>query len=837
MHGLALSILPGPWSALGTMLPFVETKASDSAGAGESGLSKLYGEITGAAQVAHPLFRPANDNGACARAERLKENLTLLADLDPETDDPMERETNRVMNAVSIERLEREIAATLADKEILGSLANESPLFKAFAALYDQEPGEAEKELKRIGREFPEAKAVADQIENQRRRAVNENALEIWDNFIDEGLAASLGAKNSAAGLALDFIPWLAGQGNGIDRAHAKFNTQKDLLSAVRRRVRQEDGPTLTKALTAISQESGPLKAAAMDLLAESRNRGWGPGYRANAIGFLVGYTEALNDGDSSEAQELARHLFENADHLTVMDGAGKSAYGLYALLHATSENNNFRADCAAKMKEIETGDKSVASLVWDEIRTSGTDTIASLALTGGAVRLGRLAQAGSLAKLHQMGVTGSKALILSYGAGFGVEAHALFGMNTLYQAATSDVSKVFTLDQLKKAYVMNLISLGLMKGFGTAGGALGKKSSPVRQFVLKHGFYLGGSIAGNQINRILQLAPQPKGGTKEAMVKDVFGYLKYAAASKAMSAKPSQTLSEEQPFLLTRVIPTHRPFLLTRKAVSAARLPSGGEDATNVPKTLTHLNRARHILQDEPSIPAQGKQAMTQMITSVSGLIEFYNHPYQRRLLEGAAKRSDAFGSEAKKFAADLNTLEKNIETWSQTASGKKMNRHDFEARQDFWIRDVMAPAGRLMNSAYFGTFGQAMANRLNRVRADLRPVNFALSQMEVATAKNPSNRIQFEIRYEVPKAVSEIPMMKKNPQFSLYQIPAKDFARIEIRLSRPEQMSRVLGALKAQGLVKKEFTMNGREGLLPLEIEGRTVEVPIRFEINGTI
>lgn len=559
-------------------------KASDAVVEAQMPLFRLAAAVPGLAPLAlavNPLFRPANDNGADSRAQKLKANLDLLADLDPETDDPLERQTNRVMNAVSIERLEGEVASALADKDVLSSLAEgasrsgeqevakQAPLFKAFAALYDKDPEEAEKELKKLGDDFPEAKAIAEQLENQRRRAVNESALETWDNFIEEGLAASLGAKNSAVGLALDFIPWIAGEGNGIDRTHARWNTQKDLLAAVRKKIRQEDGLTLKQALTDLSLEGGPLQAAAKNLLGESHNRGWGPGYRTNAVGFLVGYTEALDNGDTKQAKELAHHLYENADHLTVMDGAGKSAYGLYALLQATSDDKKLQADCASKMKELETGDKSIASLVWDEIRTTGTDTVASLVLTAGAVRLGKLAQAGSLVKLHKMGVTGHKALLLSYGAGFGVETHALFVGNTLYQAATNDVSKVLTLDQMKKGYVMNLISLGLMKGFGIGGGVLGKNSSPVRKFVLKHGFSLGGSITGSHVNLALKLTPKPKGGTKETLVKDVFGYVKYSAASKVAGKLPLPVRHQHAPepvFPLMRRIQTQAVFPLVRK-------------------------------------------------------------------------------------------------------------------------------------------------------------------------------------------------------------------------------------------------------------------------------
>ncbi|HSA58985.1 MAG TPA: hypothetical protein VLJ37_04800 [bacterium] len=687
-------------------------------------------------------------------------------------DDPENQEALRA-NLNSLASRSYDVAAAYAESSPYEEVSKRAPLYKALSLLAQGEIDTAEVELKKIRSDFPEAEAIVSRMEGDRRRDVNKQALEVWKNFIDERERQEISDHNSILGHTAGFATWAAsgGEETGISRCHDKWNLQRDVLDAVEKKLNKGDAKTLKAALQAVVDEGdGRLSGAAQTLLNDVGNTGWGTGYRLDAVSFLVGYTDALESGDAEAAGDFANHLYENADHLTIMDGAAKTAYGLYGLLEATSGDEAFAAKCGEKMTELETGNKTIAGFIWDEIRTTGTDDLAAMAIMGGAAKIGRSATFKAYRFLRKAGIAVTKARYAAIGAGFAAEANALWGMNTLYQASAHDASQVFSADHLLKSYGANLISLGFMKGFGAGGRTIGEAfaaKSPRLQFVLSHSFAMGGMVAGNQTGHALGLSQAPRGGFKQSVIRDVFGYFKYAAGPRVFETVfPAKAAAPQQAPEPVKSEPKNDPLpaqalvaakqaVAPKKAVTPAVEEAKREEVTrvDVKKSADEATKVEGKGAKEAKAPAPANSKVEQQLLRDLSILQVRTNVKTRN---GSPEK---FGFQVNRQNGRLDTIDirtSGIEGYEKVVDALKAKGLSFQSSEHprMKVLEVSAESGRTI-TLRFEIGSEAKANAAPGAKAPAAPSPL-LPQDALYSISGPAGLYGLLTAHGVPQSVA---------------------------------------------------------------------------------
>ena len=444
-----------------------------------------------------------------------------------------------------------ETLAKFCDASPHEDLKKLAPLYNGYRFLSQGEIEAAKTQFEKIRSESPEADAILKQMDRDRLKLVNLSALDVWEVSMEEHEAVWKDQAGSLLGRSLDKID-KAVRSDGKDHADdfkAEMDVERGLVKEVRGRIEKGDAATIHEALTQISKEEQEnLKAKAQAMLDEEVAHNSAGSF---LLGHLVRYVSTLDHPaeDDSLYHNIGRTLFNDADQLEARSGGVQTAFGIYAVLQASSPDADLQNACADKQTELQQG-KDVQGVLWDMIRTTGTDDLFQMATMAGASKLGSLAKLATLNKLKNAGITGYKAIAIAYTAEVAAEGTALWAMNTAHEAMVHDTAKVFTLDHLAKSYGANLVMIGGLKVFSGAGqklspqlarslglvvegGAKLSKSGEALVWGMQHFLGLQGMVATTQVNQALGFSEVPKGGLQESLVHDFFSYLKYGIAQK----------------------------------------------------------------------------------------------------------------------------------------------------------------------------------------------------------------------------------------------------------------------------------------------------------------
>ena len=406
-----------------------------------------------------------------------------------------------------------------------------------------------------------EVKAITDRTD-ERRRAVNLAALDVWSVYNEEAAALEKDAATSITGHAKAFADSAyRSDEKTLHDDHAEYWADERLLVAkLKKRIESGEDKTIKEALKHIETHgSASLKKSARYYLSELDRvkKGevkWLPDDRPLAgphefpLVRLIDYTSKRAPSD-----EKAKSLLDQCFRFEAHHHAVNSPYALYSLVKEVAADKDVRAEAKTDKKALE-GDSSVGRAAYKFMMSpEGESLPADIGLMFVSAGLGSLARLKTLTALGKAGHIGSKTAVgLGMAAELGAETTALWALSTGKEALSHDVSKVFNEENLMKSYASTAMMLGALKGLGGIGRALGGSVAKSLGMVTEkglttggkvvvgmagHGAALTGMVASRKAGEALELSEGAVGGEKEALVHDLLGYVRFALAHKGVDA------------------------------------------------------------------------------------------------------------------------------------------------------------------------------------------------------------------------------------------------------------------------------------------------------------
>ncbi len=418
--------------------------------------------------------------------------------------------------------------------------------------------------LKALTTVSKEAEAITIRTD-ERRRAVNLAALDVWAVYNEEAAALEKDKATSVTGHLKAFADSAyRSDEKTLHDDHAKYWADERLLvTKLKKRIEAGEAKTIKEALGHIKKHgSAPLKKSAryyldeLDRVKKSEAK-WFPDDRPLAgphefpIVRLIDYTS-----ESSPSDEKAKNLLDQGFRFEAHHHAVNSPYALYSLVKEVAEDKDVRVTAKTGKKALE-GDSSVGRAAYKFMMSPEGESLPAdiglMFVSAGLGSLARLKTLTALSKAVKAGHIGSKTTVgLSLAAEFGAETTALWALSTGKEALSRDVSKVFSEENLMKSYAATAMMLGALKGFGGIGRALGGSAAKSLGMATEkgvttggkiligaagHGAALTGMVASRKAGEALELSKGAVGGEKEALVHDVLGYVRFALAHKGVDA------------------------------------------------------------------------------------------------------------------------------------------------------------------------------------------------------------------------------------------------------------------------------------------------------------
>ncbi|HKX11897.1 MAG TPA: FHA domain-containing protein, partial [bacterium] len=463
-----------------------------------------------------------------AAVEGLAQNYLQLAE--QSYSDPKDVEAVRsAMNGLAGETFA--VLARFAKTDSDFEIQKMAPIYESYQLIADGKLDEAMEKLKSVEK-MPEAARVLSTLKKGKLRLYNEAALQVWETYNTDLEQAELSESKG----------WVSGIGKSSSDVVAKYKLEKELTDAVRLKIETGEAFTLKEALTQISNEGAEnLRERAKFLISPSAMA-----KDQSAIGDVIDLV-----ADLPPIMERSQRILDKAWRLETASRGLQGALGLYGLVEAAAEEDFMKARAKKGLDALQ-GNASFGRSVEKFIGNfnGAGNTFVDIGFMFVAAGLGNLVKLRMLAKLEQAGVSGYKALVIAGGVSLTAESTALWGLNTLKEAAMSDPSKVFTAGHLAKSYGATLIMIGSLKGFNKVGQIVGPKAAKSLNLMqagtqlskggkamvwgFGHSFGLGGMIASSHVNQGLNLTPKPIGGWKEGLVHEVLGYVQFAVAHGA---------------------------------------------------------------------------------------------------------------------------------------------------------------------------------------------------------------------------------------------------------------------------------------------------------------
>lgn len=683
-----------------------------------------------------------------------------------------------------------------------------APLYAALSTLAKGDAELAETQLKDIREKFPEADAIVTQMERDRLGPKNEAALKVWEDFISEGKNYELNQATGFLGVtcaAIEFAVTL-GEEHVTDRVYEKWNNEQRLVTEVRDVLSKNPDATLLEALKTISESDADesLKQRAAKILEESENG------MDNAGSYVLGHYLKLASQDQADP-ELVQTVMHDFDQLAVRMGGNATAFDGYFTMLGMVNDEEVRAELDNRMKKLN-GGKGIGDYIWDEIRTIGTDDLATLAIMGAASRVGSATRLASFNYFVKGGMEARKAFALSWAAGVGAEGSTFWALNTVHQGWDHNLEDVMDPARLGKTYVASLCMIGGAQGFSllgnTTGNALSKSIGLVTEdgsltlggrtivWGLQHGASLGGMVGSNQALMTVGFVDAPEGGRGEAAIRDVFGYLKFAMAPRLFKSlgfkeipaprlpeaviQPRAAVGEPTPDLsLARQAPA--------KTTAAEPTTTADPDVTSVrevPKGVDVNETAQRKFVSEVVVGNNLKAEIKDGSSSTDKM----------------AERSDAIGENAREFKKLSDAYDAAYAKFETAADAYKKNptTENLNAANDVWAKEVDPALDALKNSPHY-RLQEAHAARVGAVQLEVRPLQMELAGME-SRAKASGKSLKYEVTFKRP---DELNLDPSDPIGSMKKMSAKDLVTVSVTADNAAEITQADNLLRAKGLL----------------------------------
>ncbi len=403
-----------------------------------------------------------------------------------------------------------------------------------------------------------EASTIVNRIETKRLMQINLHALDAWKSYIEEGSAVEANETNGWIGQGIQFIQ-LVGQDLGISKGtiqdnQAKYwNREKRLVGTIQKMLVRGDCTTIQAALQKI-QSNGPaeFKPRATQLLRE-QHQNTVPGVRPDAgyaLPHLISYTSTL-----TPTPAMAQKLVEDTIRFDTQHMAVKTPAHIFSLVAATTQDTDSKK-LARQRFDLLQKEKGVGDVIGSIIASESGPMLAFDILTfraAGKVGLKATARAGTV--LGKAGIKGRRGVVLSRAAGISAESAAFWGIGAAREGALHNTSQVYTAEHLAKNFGADLIMMTFLKGvvpglnqlsyrgvrvlgMTTRGGLELTRAGKILAWASGHTAGVGGMFAAGQTSDYLGLRAAPAESWRASLAVDVYQYIKFAVAQKALTGK-----------------------------------------------------------------------------------------------------------------------------------------------------------------------------------------------------------------------------------------------------------------------------------------------------------
>ncbi len=396
---------------------------------------------------------------------------------------------------------------------------------------------------------FEEANEIVHNIETDQLRRINLYALEAWRAYIQEGEAVESNEANGWIGQGILFFELVAGKDETIqDRVAKRYGLERDLHNAVLKRIVSGKQNTIQAALEDIEKNGqARFRDRACEILAEQHTNTNDSGY---VIPHLVAYSSQLNS-----SAEAGRVLIDDGAMLDSQYFAVSTPAAIYSLVANTTKDSSLKADAKAYMESLEQ-EKGLGDVMISLYRSESLEMLALDIVTFKAAgTVGTEATIRALDGLRKAGVVGRRGVLLAEAAGITAEASTFWGIGEVREGAFNDVNKVYAPEHMAKNYGADLIMIAFLKGLAPRIGTLSTTAARGLGMVKNGGLELtwagkvfagagghtggiGGMFAASQTNHYLGLRQAASKDWKAGLAIDVYTYVKYAFAQKAISGE-----------------------------------------------------------------------------------------------------------------------------------------------------------------------------------------------------------------------------------------------------------------------------------------------------------
>ncbi|MFH1829196.1 MAG: hypothetical protein ABH871_00270 [Pseudomonadota bacterium] len=448
-----------------------------------------------------------------------------------------------------------EILSHFSSNDKTKEISQRAPIYDGYKSLAQGNIDDALVKFKKIrdaGKDAPgfeEANEIVSNIENNQLRRINLYALEAWKAYIHEGEAVESREANGWVAQTYLFYEMASGKDETIeDRVAKRWGLERDLHNVVVERILSGEQNTIQEALKDI-EKNGPAEFSdrARKILAEQHTNTNDSGY---VLPHLVAYASELNPSALA-----GRALLDEGAMLDSQYFAISTPAAIYSLVGETTKDSTVKADAKAYMASLEK-EKGLGDVVVSLYRSESLEMMALDIVTFKAAgTVGTKATIRALEGLGKAGVVGRRGVILAEAAGVTSEASILWGIGEVREGAFQDVNQVYTAGHMSQNYGADLIMIGLLKGLAPRIGALSARAARGLGMVKNGGLELtgagkvlawaGGHTGGigamftaSQASHYLGLRQAASEDWKAGLAIDVYTYVKYAVAQKAISGK-----------------------------------------------------------------------------------------------------------------------------------------------------------------------------------------------------------------------------------------------------------------------------------------------------------
>lgn len=507
--------------------PFTDSKTGNFV---RENLTKMAGDIFGALRE----FAEEETDPQLKKLSGLFQAYALLAQGEIETAEPL------------LEKIQTEGMKTLGNGDIDQGYKQYAEILRRAEALeLNKKPKAAKETLDQLPPGLKRVEDILINLQEDRLRLANLQALQVWAADAAETEAVNLNAAKGLIGKTKEAWSILWGSETNMDDLAKRARHEQDLIEKVQGMILEGRALTVKEALMAIRDNEDPEFAArAKEILNSMTNP-------RQVEGRLLAQTLDYASEFPPDSKRGTK-LLNDAQEFALRELRDVKSSAIFSLIKSIDPDSSLREEAARVLKNVH-HDKGIVDYTVALVKgTSLTQLVLELGIFKVAGLLGQGSKIKALSALGKMGIQGRRAIALATTAEVGSEASALWALNTGYAALGNDTDQVLDPKNMAMGYGATLLMIGGLKGSIRVGQVYGPRGARALGLVTKDGaelsrggkFFtwatghaagLGGMVATTQLNQLVGLAKTPEGGFAESLVHDVYTYIKYAVAQRVV--------------------------------------------------------------------------------------------------------------------------------------------------------------------------------------------------------------------------------------------------------------------------------------------------------------